>query len=123
VNRWIGVAILPLALWACEASEPTVAAVPPERAAALYLEHCAICHGEAGDGRGPRRGSLHERPTDFRRKDWRDGRTLAELRKVIREGRPGTDMPAWRTLPDADIAGLAEYVLSLGAAPSARTER
>jgi hypothetical protein len=41
---------------------------------------------------------------------------------VIREGRPGSDMPAWKSLEAAEVAGLAEYVLWLGETSAARGE-
>jgi mono/diheme cytochrome c family protein len=111
-------AIASLALLSCEpgGGGPPAEAVPRAQARALYLERCAICHGRHGDGRGPRRGSLFAKPPDFRAPAWRRGRSPAEVRTVIRQGRPGTDMPAWKTLSDAEVAGLAEYVLSLGSA-------
>jgi mono/diheme cytochrome c family protein len=115
MNRWIrSAAIAPLAFLSCEpgGTPPPVAAVSREQAEALYLRHCAICHGKRGDGRGPRRGSLYEKPPDFRSPTWRRGKSLAAIRSVIRQGRPGTDMPAWKSLDDAEVAGLAEYVLS-----------
>lgn len=103
-----------LALSGCDGGgEPASgqAAIAPAQAEQLYLEHCAICHGERGDGHGPRRGSLHAKPPDFRGADWRQRVTPESVRRVIREGRAGTDMPAWRTLDDAEVAGLAGWVL------------
>jgi mono/diheme cytochrome c family protein len=108
--RWIAPVILLLALSACERPETAVATVSPARAEALYLQSCAICHGVAGNGRGPRRGSLYRKPPDFRDTVWQRGRSAAELRSAIREGRPGTDMPAWKNLDAAEVAGLAVYV-------------
>ncbi len=106
-----------LALLACDGGggAPPVEAVPREQARRIYLDRCAICHGVAGDGQGPRHGSLHATPPDFRRATWRRDSTLGGVRAAIREGRPGTDMPAWKTLSEPEIAGLAEYVLGLGA--------
>jgi high-affinity iron transporter len=119
--RWLAAAILPLALSACrpggDAPEDdgvaAVSPVSPERAAALYAAHCAICHGEKGGGDGPRRGSLYRKPPDFRAADWRQHKSLADLRTAIRDGRPGTDMPAWKSLADDEVAGLAKHVLHL----------
>jgi mono/diheme cytochrome c family protein len=123
--RGLAPAILLLALSGCdrgEGGERVVAAIPREEAEALFLSKCAICHGERGDGRGPRRASLYAEPPDFRRASWREGRSLAGIRAVIREGRPGTDMPAWKMLDAAEVAGLAEYVLWLGERSAARSE-
>jgi mono/diheme cytochrome c family protein len=116
MKRWLPAALLTLlALSGCDSGRerPSVAPIAPEQAEALYLQKCAICHGRDGDGRGPRRGSLHVKPPDFRLSAWRSGATFEHTRRVISEGIPGTDMPAWRTLSDAEVAGLADYVLGL----------
>jgi mono/diheme cytochrome c family protein len=114
-------AIASLALSACSREETGAPAVPEgervsaERAAGLYARHCAICHGDDGDGRGPRHASLFRKPRDFRDPRWREERTPAEVRAAIRDGRPGSDMPAWGSrLDEAEIAALAEYVLGFG---------
>lgn len=117
-----------LALLACEGGDaaPSVEAIPREQARRLYIDHCAICHGIAGDGLGPRHRSLHMRPPDFRRAAWRREATRGGALAAIRDGRPGTDMPAWKTLTGSEIAGLADYVLSFqvqGAAGSGSIER
>jgi len=118
--RWLAPAILPLALWGCEpgGSSPgdaAVASIGRERAEALFQRECAICHGARGDGHGPRRGSLFNKPPDFRQPSWRKGRSLERIRASIRNGIPGSDMPAWKSLSDAEVAGLAEFVSGLSA--------
>ena len=122
----LATAILLLALSACECEtapgQRVVTAVSRERAEAVYLQKCAICHGERGDGQGPRRGSLFKKPPDFRQVAWREGKSLEQVRSVIRDGRPGSDMPAWKSLDDAEIAGLAKYVLGFADASGSRTE-
>jgi mono/diheme cytochrome c family protein len=40
-----------------------VHAQPPGRH--VYQHHCAVCHGEAGDGNGPAAGRLTTKPADF----------------------------------------------------------
>jgi mono/diheme cytochrome c family protein len=123
---WTLGAIAALVLSACE---PQIAPPDPRvevsrvQAAALFGRYCAICHGEFGDGRGPRRASLHRKPTDFRRPSWRAGRALGEIEGVIRNGSPGTDMPAWKMLDDGEITGLAEYVTWLGTEQGRRDTR
>lgn len=119
--RTAALAIAWLALSACEptgeAPEP-VTPVSRDVAADLYQRHCAICHGESGDGHGPRRGSLFRKPPDFRDPSWRADQTVSGVRRAIREGVPGSDMPSWKRLSAAEIAGLARYVLSLGGGAS-----
>ncbi len=44
------------------AGEAQAAPAPGER---VYLENCAACHGERGDGKGPEAGRLKTKPRDF----------------------------------------------------------
>lgn len=116
-------ATLLLALSACDGgsgSGPAVA-VPEARLASaeardrgreLFLEHCALCHGERGDGAGRRR-NLSSRPQDFTDTSWRRQRTPAEVYLVIRDGRRGTAMAGWKTLDEEQTWDLVAYVLSI----------
>jgi mono/diheme cytochrome c family protein len=109
-------AIALLSFSGCDPSKPAptpVSDVSQAQAATLFLKQCAICHGTRGDGFGLRRASLFKKPPDFRDPAWRKGRTPAEVRALIREGVPGSDMPPWKRLGEAAITGLADYVLDL----------
>jgi len=81
----------------------------------LFAEHCALCHGENADGRGRRSEGLVGRPADFTSAGWRAAMTPDRVFTVIREGKPGTSMPAWRSLDNRDVADLTAYVLSVHA--------
>lgn len=76
---------------------------------ALFLTHCAPCHGAKGDGgRGANlavRRLLHA-PDD------------AALSAVIRDGIPGTQMPGTRMTADENLA-LVAYVRGLGRSQAA----
>ncbi|MBV8362771.1 MAG: c-type cytochrome [Deltaproteobacteria bacterium] len=49
----------------------------------LYLRHCATCHGNDADGRGPAAEDLKESPSDLRYLGERLGcRFLPELLRV-----------------------------------------
>ena len=111
-----------LVLCSCEAERGTQA--PPgagpdaetlARGRALYLAHCALCHGEEGDGRGVRRPGLARAPVDFTNPVWRRRQSPDRVFRVIREGVPGSDMPAWKQLEDGEVRALVAYVLSLRA--------
>jgi mono/diheme cytochrome c family protein len=113
-------ALLMIAFSACRhdshVSEATLRS--PEartRGRKAFLEHCALCHGENADGRGRRREALTGKPADFTSAGWRASATPDFVFSVIREGKPGTSMPAWRSLPERDLSDLTAYVLSVGA--------
>lgn len=118
--RSIAVAAMGLALSGCDSSGPG-AGLPPAFANAeartrgrqLFLEHCALCHGERADGRGRRRSALSSRPVDFSDPSWTSRTTPRRTFEVIREGRPGTSMPAWKALDEQQTWQLVAYLHSL----------
>jgi mono/diheme cytochrome c family protein len=84
------------------------------RGRSLFHEHCALCHGERGDGRGKRREGLTSPPRDFTDPRWRASTSARHVFFAIREGLHGTPMPAWKALSEDDGWALTAYVLSLG---------
>lgn len=84
-----------------------------ERGRILFLQHCALCHGVAGDGRGQRREGFVRPPRDFGSSPWRTATTPRRVFYAVKEGLPGTAMPAWKTLPDPELWDLTAYVLSI----------
>lgn len=52
--------------------------------AELFQTHCAMCHGEAGDGKGPLAASLVVQPTDLTHLASRNGGTFPLLEVVRR---------------------------------------
>jgi mono/diheme cytochrome c family protein len=84
------------------------------RGHALFVEHCAICHGVVGDGRGQRRAGFQSRPTDFTSPTWRARMSPGRVFESIRDGKRGTSMPAWSALSHGRITDLTAYVWSLG---------
>lgn len=79
----------------------------------LYLEHCALCHGVQGDGRGERTEGLTRRPRDFSNPDWRQSTSPRQVFFAIREGLSATPMPQWKSLSEDDAWDLTAYVLSI----------
>lgn len=74
----------------------------PPTGQALYLRHCASCHGESGGGNGPLAASLRRPPSDLRLIARRHGGQFDESyvvqiidgRRVVAEH--GTrEMPVW----------------------------
>lgn len=84
-----------------------------ERGRALYQEHCSLCHGKSGDGRGERRNALDRPPANFTSNVWRRSATPRRIFFVIREGKRGTPMPAWKALSETQTWELVAYVLSV----------
>jgi mono/diheme cytochrome c family protein len=84
----------------------------------LYRKHCAHCHGLSGDGAGPSAVFLEPYPRDFRRGIFKYKSTpgpLApptddDLVRAIRNGSPGSAMPAFNLLTDSELAALVNYV-------------
>jgi mono/diheme cytochrome c family protein len=88
-----------------------------DRGRTVFLMNCAICHGERGDGAGPRQEGLTARPRDFTNPAWRAAITPERVVFTIREGLRLTSMPSWPTLTDDEVRDVAAYVLSLGERP------
>ncbi|HEX4954840.1 MAG TPA: cytochrome c [Thermoanaerobaculia bacterium] len=78
----------------------------------LYRRHCALCHGERADGRGPRQ-ALSSRPADFTDGLWRQRTSARRVFWIIREGKPNTAMAGWKLLDDGETWDLVAYVLSV----------
>lgn len=82
-------------------------------ARALFLAHCASCHGESGDGKGT--AQLDRPARSFRDGGFSYGNTPEALLRTIAFGIPGTPMPAAPSiLSEAERRALADYVISLG---------
>lgn len=84
-----------------------------DRGRRLFQEHCVLCHGERGDGRGIRREGLSRPPRDFTDAGWRNRTSPRHVYFAIREGVRGTPMPSWKALDNEDVWDLVAYVRSL----------
>jgi mono/diheme cytochrome c family protein len=87
---------------------------------APYQRWCSGCHGERGDGSGPAAEFLDPRPRDFTKKLFKFRTTAsgqppatADVLRVIERGVPGTAMPPFAFLPEADRRKIAAYVLNV----------
>lgn len=83
----------------------------------LYTVHCAHCHGSTGAGDGPTAKYLHPAPRNYRPGVYKFTSTgsgvasRADLRRVLREGVPGTYMPSFHpALDEGDTNAVVEYV-------------
>jgi cytochrome c oxidase cbb3-type subunit 3 len=76
----------------------------------LFQTNCAFCHGADGSGKNWIGQFMEPKARDLTAYDVRS-MPGARLRQVIREGLPGTSMPAWQhVLDEPEIDALAAYV-------------
>ena len=124
--------IVPLALSACSAGDRDLPAsyrrltVPYARLASaaaqargrtLFLAHCALCHGERGDGQGVRRADLSARPRDFTDPAWQRRTSPLRIYYTIHEGVRGTSMPRWSIFEPGQAWDLVAYERTQGRTP------
>jgi mono/diheme cytochrome c family protein len=86
----------------------------------VYLDHCAICHGLAGDGRGHAADHFTTLPRDFTTGRYKIRSTGSgqlptddDLARSIVRGLPGTGMVPQDHLSDAEVRAVVEFVKSL----------
>lgn len=84
---------------------------------ALYSQNCAGCHGSDGKGDGPAADFLFPRPRDFTRGTFKvrttasgDLPTDEDLFRTITKGMPGTAMPGWENLSEAERRELVRHI-------------
>jgi len=84
-----------------------------KKAALLYAEQCASCHGAEGFGDGPAAVGMEPPPINFHDIERYSQRTLYGLHSTITQGVNDTAMLAYAQLSDEDRWSLAFYVGSL----------
>ena len=81
--------------------------------AAIFAAHCAICHGNNGDGHGVRKEGLVPPPANLTLPPWSDPSSAGKTFLAIRHGVRGTAMAAWPSLDDHEIWNVVAYIVSL----------
>lgn len=82
-----------------------------KRGERLFLGNCAFCHGADGTGKNWIGSFLQPHPRNLTDPGAMSGMSRKRLTEVIREGLPGTSMPAWKkVLGDEDIRAIVAYV-------------
>ncbi len=106
-----------------ETTRPPVTDEPstPTSGRGLYVQHCAACHGQNGDGRGIAATYLFPKPRDFRAGRFRlvstanNVPTSEDLAAALTRGMPGSSMPSWAHLSDLDRGAIVQEVMRLRA--------
>lgn len=77
----------------------------------LFQQNCAFCHAADGTARNWIGSFMESHPRDLTSPKAMSGMTSTRLKAVIREGLPGTSMPAWESvLSDQQIEDVIAYV-------------
>jgi mono/diheme cytochrome c family protein len=80
---------------------------------AFFIANCSTCHGEQGNGDGPRSNFIRPKPRNFLSDDSRRLMNRPALYRAIALGKQGTVMPSWdKVLSAQQIADVAEFVFS-----------
>ncbi|MBF0436989.1 MAG: c-type cytochrome [Magnetococcales bacterium] len=77
----------------------------------FFNKNCYVCHGEKGDGKGPRSDFIDPKPRNFLHPASRHKFSREHLFFTISDGINGTEMSAWKSvLTQQQMANVAEYV-------------
>lgn len=92
---------------------PKLAGLNPgqRRGEKLYQDNCAFCHAADGTGKNWIGAFLEPHPRNLTDPDVMRAMDRTRLRGAIRDGLPGTSMPAWKSvLGDAEIEAIIAYI-------------
>jgi len=101
--RWMNLTLLAalIATAAVARSQERSSSPPDDQGRALFVQHCAACHGTAGRGDGPAADTFRARPPDLTRLASRNGgvfvadrvHRVIDGRGITAHGSP--EMPVW----------------------------
>ncbi len=83
------------------------------RGVKLFVQNCAVCHGENGDGKGPAAAALQTPPTNFLDVQHSGIYNPGEKFWIIGHGSGKSGMPAFTQIDSAGRWHLVNYILSL----------
>lgn len=85
---------------------------PKQRAGEkLFQANCAFCHAADGTGKNWIGSFLEPHPRNLTDPGFMSTMTRSRLKQVMRDGLPGTSMPAWKdVLTERQIDAIAAYV-------------
>ncbi|MCC7528995.1 MAG: cbb3-type cytochrome c oxidase subunit I [Candidatus Melainabacteria bacterium] len=93
--------------------DPAKLAELQRKGAVIFARNCQGCHGEMGDGQGPAAEGLFPKPASLIEANY----TIKHLAAVLMNGIPGTAMPAWRDMPQDNVAALIAHLKTLAERP------
>lgn len=103
---------------------------PPANRSIVYEQHCAACHGVAGDGNGPASVWLYPKPRNFSAGQFKikstPGQALPtdeDLFQSITRGLPGSSMPGFAYLSEQERREVVQFVKFLTARTDASGKR
>lgn len=77
----------------------------------LFQDNCAFCHAADGTGKNWIGAFLEPHPRNLTAAEFMSGMNRPRLKTVIREGLPGTSMPAWKgVLSETEIDAVIAYI-------------
>lgn len=84
----------------------------------VFETHCIRCHGEYAAGNGPDAARMLPRPANFHEMQ----PSYEASARVIHDGVPGSGMPAWPLLTNAELQAVTVYMRSFyeGSVPATR---
>ncbi len=71
---------------------------------------CKICHGDSGNGLGMMTEGLNPPPRNFTCKETMQGISDGQLFWIIKNGSPGTGMPAYRDLSETQVWQMIHFI-------------
>lgn len=83
----------------------------PVKGEKMYMANCATCHGNKGDGKGPRAYFINPKPRNFIDKNFRLAFNRPAIYTAVHDGRLGAEMPAWsKVLSEQEMTDVSEFV-------------
>lgn len=90
----------------------------------FYMRNCNTCHGAGGNGDGPRAYFINPKPANFHLPQYRERLNRPALFAAIRDGKLGTEMPAWgKVLSPQQLADVSEFVFQSFIAPQSSAKK
>lgn len=105
---------------------PLFPQTPPDLAsgAAIYVEKCAPCHGDAGLGDGPMASKLQKPPAPIGRPESGRAAAPANWYTTVTEGNINSFMPPFKgSLSDQQRWDVVAYAISLGGSTSVEAQK